>query len=390
MQKMKKITAALLVVVICLALFPISIFAAKGSASVKYRDYDEVKELPEKYSYSALFWTKDTQVIDNGSRIANGVTKLKHDPTKNDVNLEGVNEEYYVAGSEGDYINIKITNCAVDVDGDLCDVTVEMSNIKQYQEKENNVTLSENLETWKNYLNVEPESISPDMPLIDMGFDISRGVQVSTGNGEDAYKYIDSNNMKIGLAIDKAQADFTITYYKAGTNKLANIPGVVATLADLDVGGEQNTPYSNELFSGSEGTIPLYDTTFYYNKDEYLREVDNGLASGYDSYKDPATGIEGSTGIQKNTSAMVIQNEKAKFGVTFGGGKVGAVGATGISFFFVPVIPYETPAPIKRVDKSVVYEDEVFHYTIIQHIPNNYEASQLGINDNVTYTKFAF
>ena len=87
------------------------------AVSVTYKDWADYSRLESRYSYSTLFWTDRTEVEN--------------------IDCEMVIGDYYY-GTEGKDFQIKITNCAIDMDGDLCDVIISINNIKNFKSQDAN------------------------------------------------------------------------------------------------------------------------------------------------------------------------------------------------------------------------------------------------------------
>ena len=96
--------------------------AQPRAVSVTYKDWADYTKLPSRYSYSTLFWTDKTQVINIDCELRNG-------------------NNFY--GKEGKEFSFKITNGAIDMDGDLCDVIVSVDGIKECDTQTGNDMLDE-------------------------------------------------------------------------------------------------------------------------------------------------------------------------------------------------------------------------------------------------------
>ena len=118
---MKKISKKAISVLVIFTLFLCSIMAtvpvyAAGSLT---HDYSEINTLPSDYSYGTLYWTDDTQV---------SLLEDANNTTHTDTTIRNGNEFkiYYVQYSEwaanhNKMVGLRITNCAVDKDGDICE-----------------------------------------------------------------------------------------------------------------------------------------------------------------------------------------------------------------------------------------------------------------------------
>ena len=84
---------------------------------VTYKDWDAYSSLDDKYSYSTLFWIPGVSQIINIDEPA----ALMY-PSSN---------KYY--GYDGGSFSFRITNCAIDEDGSMCDVIVTCNNIEAWE-----------------------------------------------------------------------------------------------------------------------------------------------------------------------------------------------------------------------------------------------------------------
>ncbi|MBR2786682.1 MAG: isopeptide-forming domain-containing fimbrial protein [Clostridia bacterium] len=428
MKKTKKIVSIILLISIIISLLPLSISRAtenEGKIKSTFKDLNTLintnQYLDNKYSYGTLFWSSTTKIEDAGSNLASKETQMYIDEPISEATAQTLfqkeMEKRYVAGSymvmakKDESIKLKITDCAIDEKGDMCDILLEISNINDYEGGESATTVEA-----RNYLS---------RILIRKGYEV-------TYNVSNTSTHIDCNLMNFSLYNNKASSDLQITYYKAGTDKLADIQGVVATIYDFDVpnpyDGESipeyyydenqelqkpeqayEEKYSEALFAGNEGVVGLADTTYYYSENDYLERATTEKGEGistptgvnarlYDgkTYKEIVESAEdpdiakkelldkktnegllsGTDGITTKTTAMLLQDQKAKFSMRYGG-----VGC-GVFFVFVPLVPYEPAEPVKSVDVEETKVGEVFHYTASQYIPNNYNASLLKLNEN--------
>ena len=427
MRKTSRIISIVLILSILISLIPVSISNAdentKNINSV-YKDINEAIKnnecLDNKYSYGGLFWSEDTEIIDAGSQLANKETQMFIDEPVSaqvaesfprEMERKYVEGSYMVLANEGESIKLKITNCAIDEKGDLCDVILEIDNIQDYIQP-GDVAGTEDARTYLSRIVIR------------------KGYEVTNDNSNNS-KHYDCNLINLSLYNVQACSDFKITYYKAGTNNLADINGVATTIYDFDVpnpyDGESypeyglddngkliipsepnSEKYLDEVFQGNEGVVGLENTTYYYGKNDYLEECDNGIstplgvgarlyeakkyseileeakkADNTDEYmlefledREDRNVLSGTDGITTKTTCMLLQDQKAKFSMRYGG-----VGC-GIFFVFVPLIPYEPSEPIKAVDVEETEIGKVFHYTATQYIANNYNTSKLQLAED--------
>ena len=365
MQKIRRKILFILLIITIISLNCVTTIAEPSQpVSITYKDFTAEQTLENEYSYGTLIWTDNTEIIN-----------LSGESDRIYVGLVG--NVWSVAAYNGETVKFKITNCAIDKDGDMCDILVQIDNIKRFTNK----SATSQSRMGKNWFGLTDEDDS-----IDIGVQVSKGIETSTDHS-NAYTHIDCDLLKFSFLTDYAYANFHMTYYKHGREEFANVPNITSFIYDIDVSnitqeGVVNS-YINEPLEGNEGIIPLRDSTIYYNKLDadtnfnFLTTEFGGISTPHTYYYGyEGTSHWGSTGITKATSAMVMQNTNAKFDMTYTGT------GCGIHYVFVPAIPYEIGNPIKTTETQTVTEGEVFHYSIIQHIPNNYYTSLIDLGQD--------
>ncbi len=355
MQKIKKVLLSLFG---CIVLLPTSIFAA----NVTYKDFMDDRTLANDYSYGTLVWNENTQIIN-----------MTEDQEK--VIISETSDVWSAGATQEGIIKFKITNCAVDKDGDMCDAFILVDNVTRF---------TKNVTGRQSRMGTNWFGLTTSDTYIDIGIQVCKGIDVST-DFSNTSSHIDCNLLRFNFCTEYAYADFHMTYYKAGTETLANIPNVSSFIYDVDV-ANVSTNYLTEPLKGNEGVIPLLDSTIYYNtldqdsKFNYLTNEFGGICTPNQYYYGYDGAAFGTTGISKATSAMIVQKTNAQFEITYTGT------GCGIFYVFVSAIPYELGNPIKKVSKANVLEDELFYYNISQYIPNNYYTSLIdleGTNENL-------
>ena len=109
----KKILAIFIMVIF---LMPIT------KAQVTYKDYGNITTLEEKYSYSTIFLSEETEF-----KIIKSAGALTYQ--------DGANKKLLIFRNlkEGNEVIMLITKCAVNKNGELLDVLVKINNIKKYE-----------------------------------------------------------------------------------------------------------------------------------------------------------------------------------------------------------------------------------------------------------------
>lgn len=303
-----------------------------NAATVNYHDYSDINKLPTKYSYGTLFYTENTNVE---------VLSAHWETT----------DKTRWGADVGEEIKLKITNCAVDMDGELCDVIVTIGNIQSF----------------KNYNASEGNSMFPNVKFNTNERMVATIAIIPNFVGKDNKTIIHCDSVGdvilFNLNLFYGTAEFTIDYYKAGTNIQANINGTIAEIFDIDI-YTNSTLYSNEYFKGREGLTPLYDSNIYYKKNSSLSQENGGIFIGKN--------VENLNYFVTSTSCFVTQSQKSTYSMKYGGSNCG------ILYCFASPYAFEIDSPKKSVNKNIVYEEEEFTYIISQYIPNNYYSGVIG------------
>lgn len=346
MKKISKKTIAILAIFTLFFSYIMPIIPVQAADSLTH-DYSEISTLPSEYSYGTLYWTDDTQVsfIEDENNTSNYRA----------VDRYGTGDfaDYYVnynewAANNNKVIGLKITNCAVDKDGDICDVICKVTNIQAFNDGE------------------DREDGNSIIASIWLG------------------KYNNSNLIEIWFNTICSSGNFTMQYVKHGTNTKANITHIASAIMDIDVLGNDSAA---RKWGGAEGfTLDGADGEVYYKKGKWIIDTE-----GEKGVRVPNASV-GTDGREENNDNMHIYSSAVTTEVLtdatyklFYSGK-----GCGIGFVFVSPYSFSLDNPVKRVDKSVVSEGEIFNYKITQYVPNNYYADELNFIDNVDgkYTSF--
>ncbi len=312
-----------------------------------YHDWSAIEKIDENYSYSTLFRSSNTIIKE--MKKAGAYNSEYSSSLFNRDNIK-----------PGDELIVLITNCATNKNGELLDVVVKINNVKKFS------NASESYVT----------------------FQIGSPYQIATKqNDPETYKtYTQKVNEPLVFAFDTyyAQADFTMTYYKAGTYKsesnkgeLGNISSVSGIYWDFDIENE-DSDYNNELFNGYEGMVPKVGTSdIYYNKNKRhgsyshtLKEQSNGIAISERNSGNTNT-------IYYESSAFMTTKDfnNSTFTFTYSGTRCG------IYYMFASPYPYTIDKPTKSVNKESATTGEKFTYTVSQYIPNNYYGTLFSFNE---------
>ena len=252
------------------------------------------------------------------------------------------NGKYVFGATENSNIIFTITNCAVDKYGNMCDVEIIVDN---------------------------PKTFETQQPNNGFGNGIRTRLVVNKEYGFVKFQFL----------ADAMTSKFTMTYYKAGTKVPdTDIKNVVSTVYEIDVNVGSNTTQAqnckNEAFQGNEG-IYIPNGVIYFDKtssgkleeDTTYAYKNGGMGIGVKTKSGTSYMESNTNGLQIATSAVIMQPiTNAKYELTYSGINCG------IAFLFASPYQYELEKPSKTVSKNRVYEEEVYHYTINQYVPNNY------------------
>lgn len=311
-------------------------------------DYSEMETvLPTEYAYGALIWGDETTVS-----VVDGENTAKY---VKDFGEGNDTFAYEVGALENQIIKVRINKCAIDKDGDVCDVICTVDNIQLF---DNPATTDE----------IGHEKF-PDFEAGDI-------VRARL----DVEKFRDSNNnetnlISIWFSTRAARNDFTMQYVKTGTSTPANITKVTSTIGDIDA--TYNS--SDSPWSGNEAVLLDSSTSqIYYKKNNLLVDTENEFGVRINSDNQHEDNLE------PNTSVVVLQDlENATYNLSYAGRNCG------IFYVFASPQTFELPAPVKKVNKSRVLPGEEFIYSVTQYVPNNYLAEELSfIENNGRYQSF--
>lgn len=336
-KKARKITAVLLSLLMLIVSLPMNIFAATGHT----HNYSDISELDSKYSYGTVFWSDKSEFV-----LTENNTASKH--------LVSCANNHYVDAKYGEIIEAKLTNCAVDENGNICDVILRVDNIKPFAEKNQN---------------------SYDA-LAERYNDVSTNKKDFLRSDLHVQKYTDSDLMLIWFSTNSSGADFTMKYVLSGTDKPADIYGTVATIYDIDIQKEDKV---GEIWNGNEGfTVAGSDAEVYYLKNNWLIDTPDDKGVRCPDYAAGEKNFEDTNSLIPQNSAVVAESfNDATFRLFYSGYNCG------IAYSFASPYPFTVNNPVKTVDKSEAYEGDTLEYTVSQYIPNSYYSSKLNFIENI-------
>ena len=312
-------------------------------------DYSDISSLPSEYSYGTLFWTDSSEVINN-----NG----------NPYVVKADNSVWEAYGArEGEEINVKITNCAVDKDGGMCDVIIKVTDIQEMNGK-----------TETGY--------DANFRVTNEDKHIRAIIEIGSFEGFLAVAKNEtrptSRNGLVGIWLDVSSATvhLSVQYVKTGTNTPANITKTIATVCDFDV--QSNQP--QDLWRANEGmTIDDAIGEVYYKKGNWLIDTEGEKGIRTPAYELTRPENVQPEGISLYNSAFITEDlgSNSTFKAFYGGYQCG------IFYTFASPYPYELDKPIKTVDNTIAFEGDKLNYKVTQYIPSNYYVDELNFINNV-------
>lgn len=351
----RRVNFSKIMAVIFMVVLSCVLSVAPVNAASTLRDYDEISNLATKYSYGTLFYTEDTEM-----------EVISHRWINYDAESSVSNWDVAFGADAGDVVKVKLTNCAIDEDGDMCDVIFTVDNVKKYAITETDSIMGAYKQFFPNISFASSDRIVANVAINNI-FEIADKNDPGSSN-TTKYSAINPGDLiAFNLETNCGRADFTLDYYKAGTSQKANINGSIAIIYDLDVTNWTGEGES-EMFGGQEGVLSLYDGETYYDKGSAVEARDGGVSA--------IRGSNNTNGLAKKSSVFLVQNEKGTFKMRYGGT------GCGILYSFVSPYAYTVENPSISVDKERVYEGETFTYSVNQYVPNNYYSKYLNFFDN--------
>lgn len=336
-KKTTKLFAIFFSLLMLIASLPMNVFAASSQT----HNYSDISELDSKYSYGTVFWSEKSELV-----LTEDNTASKH--------LVSSAYNHYVDAKFGEVIEARLTNCAVDEDGNICDVIMRVDNIKPFD------LVNQNTSDALAERHSDMQTNSEDFLRADL----------------NVKKYPDSDLMQIWFRTNSSSADFTMKYVLSGTDKQANIHGTVATIYDIDVQKEDKI---GEIWNGNEGfTVAGSDAEVYYLKNNWLVDTPDNKGVRCPDYSAGDKNFEDTNSLIPENSAVVAESfDDATFRLFYSGY------SCGIAYSFASPYPFTVNSPTKDVNKTEAYEGDTLEYTVSQYIPNNYYSSKLNFIENI-------
>ena len=301
MKKQNKIIALVIAAITMLSVFGITLTTyVKDGGKLKsdvsgglnrtgttvYKDWSQLSSIDNDYSYSTLFYTKDTKFYTNAS---NGV-----EVTYTTNGPENMVTPYINMLNTNDTVQVIITNCGVDEDGNVLSAVLDVTAVEVWDHyvNDNNYTRGYvHFAVGSGYYvpkgtqanpNIEREQTGPNSQY-NLPIRFSLDTEVATAKvrltyyknltlkniNETKYTTRHSENAQSGLALAYAQVD-------TGNSEVAtNITKVNSFYSDIDIPRSFNKPtgdqqYTDKIFQGREGIAPLNGSTeLYYTKNGY-------------------------------------------------------------------------------------------------------------------------
>ena len=334
----------------------ISVFNKKYnrvSGTTEYHDFSDTNAIDKEYSYSNIFFTKDTtfEVLKAPGTI-----------------------EYEIVGNyrifkkltmtkENEEIKVLIKNCGYDKNNKPIDVVITLKN----------------LDTWSS----DSKAMLEIIPMAVFNN------QMNPGN---SYYDKQFSKAEIGMPIsfatyaDDAEVDVSINYYYSNTYNKDNDKGIPLNITKVnglyyDIDGTASN--MGHIADGREGFKPTTGVSnIYYNKNKKptvdgrlatLQERDNGVYIDRNPFN---LRVEA---VFYQTAAYVTTDDIKDSTYTF---KYSGAGA-GIIYTFASPYKYDSKNPVKKSDTNNIYgaSGSSITYNIDFVVPNNYMTSQFNFSE---------
>ena len=323
------------------------------TGTTKYYDFSSKSEISSKYSYSNLFYTKNTTfevlkspsaatyTLSDGYRLFDSLTM----------------------SNEGEEIWILIRNCGYGPNGEIVDVVLKQVDFKKWTSTGSSTKLElYPLQTYNNQLNPSSAAYDYSYPKAGVGLPITFATYIYNG-----------------------EVEVDVTYYKGGTynkdtntGELLGITNSNAMYYDIDSDFGADT---SKIFDGKEGFRPVTGkSNIYYNKNQKatldsklvtMNEASNGLAVNQYTMGRSVDGLFYQTAAYVTTDDIEDSTYKFKY----------SGGSAGILYAFVSPYRYKQPNPIKTTSSKKLVSGENLNYFIDVVIPNNYFSSALKFDE---------
>ena len=323
------------------------------TGTTKYYDFSSKSEISSKYSYSNLFYTKNTtfEVL----KSPNAATYTLSDGYRLFDSL--------TMSNEGEEIWILIRNCGYGPNGEIVDALLKQVDFKKWTSTGSSTKLElYPLQTYNNQLNPSSAAYDYSYPKAGVGLPITFATYIYNG-----------------------EVEVDVTYYKGGTynkdtnaGELLDITNSNAMYYDIDSDFGADT---SKIFDGKEGFRPVTGKSkIYYNKNQKttsngklvtMTESSNGLAVNQYTMGRSVDGLFYQTAAYVTTDDIEDSTYKFKY----------SGGSAGILYAFVSPYRYKQPNPIKTTSSKKLVSGEDLNYFIDVVIPNNYFSSALKFDE---------
>ncbi len=357
-----------------------------------------------KYSYGTIFYMDGSKISVEGTLGPKVQKKINND-----------NNTAAFAALKGGRIKFRISKCAIDEKGNVCDVIVEVSDITPFED------------TLPQYVVERPNTFLPAVGAFGQDY-IDGGDQ---NRGSDRFRNVvkvsldsDTNLYRIGFSTLFAESDFTINYVKTGTDTKAEINNIFCVIDNFNIMPDdaESNHKGDGVFNGNETVLvpkSLSDQIkIVYAENKNLVEVKKNYSYKGKDYtavhrsNDTSMGIKPSPSNNKEewwmSAGIMLEdlNTKGKFKIHYSG----VVCGIGMEFN-APYVP-KLQEPLEKkiwpgsdgrpkgmgsdkiitpVEENEVKEGEIFRYAITQYLPNARAVRK--VNDdfskvNKPYKKF--
>ncbi len=350
----------------------------------KAMDFSEFtyEAVAETYSYGTVRWTSQTKLIAIS-------------PTSDSVYFAYDSDEqcYHIGATYDDpYIQFRITNCAVDKFGNICDIIVTVDNMSK-----TSLDISDSRFAsfeWNDYGNAYfglDEGKRTDDDLVRNVINVYKSTPINSTT---------TNIISFKFETLATASDFTMVYVLTGTDTPVNqydmeqygemgIEGTQTSMYDIDYSTASSAFADAEDWNCCEAFYVYNDASIFFDEDTTSEARNLAISvNGHPGVRTPYGSKAYSydwTDVYATATIISDIEEDSSYKMHYSGF------GCGLYYCFVNEIAAEVTSPVIEVDKTIVNEEETFTYKITQSIPSNYYSylirSQIGLQDTEAITK---
>ena len=259
--------------------------SGSSASASSYKDWSELTSIDNDYSYSTLFYTKDTKFYVNASEGAN-ITYSLNGP-------EDMVTPYIELLDTNKSAQVIITNCGVDKEGNVLSAVLDIAAIDVWDHhvNQNNYTRGYvHFNVGSGYYVPRESQSNPSITREQTGVTVDYNLpirfnlntEVATAKVRLTYyknlKLKNVNDNRYGTPHGSVEAGHSLAYAEIDEDQstvATNITKINSFYSDLDIprslyrfdGDTTTTQYTDKVFEGREGIAPANGSTkIYYTK----------------------------------------------------------------------------------------------------------------------------